>query len=440
MSDYWFFLSYARRNDVSHTLANDNAKNKKLVRRFYEDLAGEIISRANTGRARTVEQIGFFDQLGIEPGDKWDDTVAEALRTARVMLCLFTRNYFTSTVCGQEFEVFRTRVQKYADEKAIKQPPLIIPVLWHRADKLPSTLPPPTADLQHTYDEFSKVYAAEGLEFIMRLTKHADDYQQFLMNLADRLIEVAEKHSLPTLAECPPLNMVSSAFHAKPTALAAQAPEAKAENTLENSGPSFAHFVFVAGQSQELQVIRTRLEAYGKEGRFWKPYIPDVDKPAGLFTQRAATDLDLQHEVLPVTPALLEQLEKADETNTIVVLIVDPWTLNVQVYQDQMRGYDKRNLVSCAVLVVWNCKDREPGCSSQALQQKVRETFRNNLTNNNMYIRSAVTSETDLLNELTAAIVEIRRRLNERAKLFHPVESAGYSAVPQVGTPAGGTQ
>lgn len=87
MSDYWFFLSYARRNDVSYTLANDNDKNKKLVRRFYEDLAGEIISRANTGTARTVEQIGFFDQLGIEPGDKWDDTVAEALRTARVMLC-----------------------------------------------------------------------------------------------------------------------------------------------------------------------------------------------------------------------------------------------------------------------------------------------------------------------------------------------------------------
>jgi FxsC-like protein len=435
MSDYWFFLSYARRNDISYTLGAEEDKTQKLVRRLYQDLAAEIISRADTGQARAVEQIGFFDQRGIEPGDKWDDEVAGALGSARVMLCLFTRNYFNSKVSGQEFEIFRQRVKEFADGKGIKQPPLIIPVLWHRQDKLPMPLPAVTADLQYTYDEFSKLYAAEGLEFLMRLEKHKDDYEEFLIKLADRVVEVAEKHVMPTLAACPQLKDVENAFQPKPIAVA-PAP-APAETILQNSGPGFAHFVFVAGHSQELQGVRLKLNAYGKEGRLWKPYVPHVDKPVGLFTQRAATDVELQHEVLPVSTNLITLLENADDTNTIVVLIVDPWSLNVQLYKEQMKRYDKRNLVSCAVLVVWNEKDQEPGFDK--LSQKVKETFQNSLTNNNLYIRDAVVSETQLEKELTAAIVEIRRRLDVRAKLFYPVDAAGYSSIPQVETPAGDT-
>ena len=276
MTDYWFFLSYARRNDVSHTLATDDDKTRKLVRRFHEELAAEIISRANTGQARTAEQVGFFDQVGIEPGDTWDVTLAEALRTARVMVCLFTRNYFNSRVSGQEFEVFQGRVRQHAAGGAL--PPLIIPVLWHRPDKLPSTLPAAAADLQYTYDEFSKVYTQEGLEYIMRLTKHSDDYQEFLIKFADRLIEVAEKHVLKPLPQVPPLTTVKSAFHVTP--VAAAAPQA-GPGTLANSGPNFVHFVFVAGQSHELQAIRNKLTAYAQEGRLWKPYLPDVDRAGG---------------------------------------------------------------------------------------------------------------------------------------------------------------
>ena len=437
MTNYWFFLSYARRNDVSYTLGAEGDATHKLMRQLYEELAADIINNADTGGAKAIEQIGFFDQTGIEPGDKWDDKVAEALRTTRVMLCLFTRNYFKSVVSGKEVEVFRRRVEAYANEKGVSRPPLIIPILWHRPDRLPAALPDAVTDLQYTYDEFSKIYSQEGLEFIMRLTKHRDDYQEFLINLARRVVDVAEAHPLPPLAAVPALATVKSAFVAEPPPAAAGG--AAPDQSLPNSGPGFAHFVFVAGQKQELQVVRKALAAYDKDGRSWKPYLPAVDKPIALFTQRAATDVDLQHEVLPLTDALLKQLDAADDSNTIVVLVVDPWSLNVKTYQEYMKSYDKRNLVSCAVLVVSNPDDRDEAFTPEQLQQRVRETFRNSLTNKNVYVRDTIRSAADLSAELVAAIVEIRRRLDERAKLFHPIDAGGFNTIPQVAAPSGTT-
>jgi hypothetical protein len=50
----------------------------------------------------------------------------------------------------------------------------------------------------------------------MRLEKHHDDYQEFLINLAKRLIDVAEQHPLTPLAVCPPLKTVKNAFAPAP--------------------------------------------------------------------------------------------------------------------------------------------------------------------------------------------------------------------------------
>jgi hypothetical protein len=73
----------------------------------------------------------------------------------------------------------------------------------------------------------------------------------------------------------------------------------------------------------------------------------------------------------------------------------------------------------------------------EELRQKVRETFKNSLTNQNLYVRETIGSAADLSAELVSAIVEIRRRLDMRAKLFRPIDPAGFAAIPQVSTPSG---
>jgi hypothetical protein len=333
MSNYWFFLSYARRNDMSQGRPEDD-KDRQLIKRFYRDLANDVISRGPADIPRAVPEVGFFDQVGIEAGDKWDDALASALQTSRLLVCLYSRAYFESEYCGKEFQVFQSRVRDFSMAAKVPRPPLIIPVLWHRPDKYPS-LPASAADIQYVHDAFGKLYAVEGLEYIMRMKRHEDDYQEFLIRFAEKLIEVCKNQNyvMPKLVECPPLNTVQSAFHTpKPAPIVVAAPsnaqgEDEDEPELGNTGPGVVHFVFVAGRSQKLQQIRTRLEAYAElGGRYWKPYVPNVDKAAGIITQRALTDMGLQQEVLPFSKKLLDQLLKADreENNVIVLIVVDP--------------------------------------------------------------------------------------------------------------------
>jgi FxsC-like protein len=430
MSDYWFFLSYARRNDVSYTLG-PKSEQKSRVAKFRDELAAEIISRAKTG-VTDIEQVGFLDQSGIEPGDKWDDKVAEALRTARVMVCLFSRAYFDSKVCGQEFEVFRARVADYA--KGAAQPPLIIPVLWHRPDKIKPT-PDVTADLQYTYDEYPPDYAAEGLEYLMRANGNDGEYQKFLIRMADRVVDVATRYAMQAAAVCPPLKSVQNAFASKSSAVTAVAAVGAA-----NGGPGIVRFVFVAGNRAELETIRKKIDAYANEARFWKPYTPQTETAVGLLTQAAASSVLLQQELLPVTNTLMDELAAADDNNIIVVLIVDPWSLHLQLYEHQMRQYDQRNFISSALLVVWNESEQEPGLPVEKVWARVVATFRNNLATNTTYFRRRVSSEDELRAEINAAIVEIRRRLEERGKLFHPVDEGGFEVIPQVTATSGETR
>lgn len=323
MSKYWFFLSYARRNDLRSGRIGDS-KDRRLIQRFYQDLVREMISRGLASIPRTETEVGFFDQGGIEPGDIWDETLAKALRTSRVLVCLYSRGYFESEYCGKEFQVFQSRVRDYSITRNATHLPLIIPVLWHRPDKFPS-LPACTSDIQYAHDEFGSVYAVEGLEYIMRLQKCKDNYEEFLIRFTDKLIAIAEEHTMPILAECPPLRTIQSAFHAPtPVSQAVIMPngaqgEEDDERELENTGPGVVHFVFAAASSQELRQVRTKLEAYTEwGGRYWKPYVPDVDKQVGFITQQALIDMELQQEVLPFSRKLTDQILRADVQAAII--------------------------------------------------------------------------------------------------------------------------
>src|SRR5262245_2330733 len=98
MADPWFFLSYARRNNVADG----------YVRRFFEMLAIEVGKSAAAPSHLSVRDIGFFDE-SIETGDVWDRTLSRALFSSRVLVCLYSRSYFASEWCGKEFQAFLSR-------------------------------------------------------------------------------------------------------------------------------------------------------------------------------------------------------------------------------------------------------------------------------------------------------------------------------------------
>src|SRR6476661_6364046 len=121
MREYWFFLSYARTDNIG-----------PYHKRFHKDLSNEIRRRAALNSSTPIQQIGFFDETGIEVGDKWPDSLASALQSTRTLICLYSRSYFASPYCGKEFEVFRQRVAGVPGAL-----PLIMPVLWDPPEDLP---------------------------------------------------------------------------------------------------------------------------------------------------------------------------------------------------------------------------------------------------------------------------------------------------------------
>ena len=116
MSNYWFFLSYAR-------LDRD-----PYLKRFYEDLREAVRRLAGL----EGEDIGFFDAEGIEPGAQWPETLVEALQASRVFVSVYSPTYFLKEYCGKEWQVFHSRVDAYrnASPAGAEPPHSILPVLW----------------------------------------------------------------------------------------------------------------------------------------------------------------------------------------------------------------------------------------------------------------------------------------------------------------------
>src|SRR5215475_11799851 len=101
MNNYYYFLSYAR-SDLDLDKYN-------CIRRFCKDLEEEV----RRLKGPVPGKICFFDGEDIEPGNKWPDTLSEALCTSRVFVPIYSPTYFTKDYCGREWKLFSDRVEAY---------------------------------------------------------------------------------------------------------------------------------------------------------------------------------------------------------------------------------------------------------------------------------------------------------------------------------------
>jgi len=436
MKDYWFFLSYARRD----------SKDDKHLKQFYEDLALEVGRVVGLSASVKETDIGFFDEEGIEAGAKWDDSLAEALQTSKVFICLYSRGYFSSENCGKEFYAFHSRLKAYVPAPNLQPPRLILPVLWAGPDRLPRELPSVVSKIQYKHADFGQLYATEGLNYIMRLQKTVE-YEEFKIRFANKLVREAETHKLPRLDSRPSFENVPNAFddaiwlssQASPSegapAVAALPPQLP-----KNVGPEVAWFVYVAGQSKDYQEFRTNRQSYGLlGGREWRPYHPPIDKRLGVITQGVAAVENLLEETLHVDDRLIQHLQLAEETNTIVIIIMDPWSVRVDSYKKPLADLDRTRLMNCGVLIIWNEKDDETNKNSQSLKDEIEMIFFRSMGSTDIYFRDSIRSEEELRTELSAAINEIRLKLMKKAKLFRPVGGDKNSPLPTISGPGGGS-
>jgi FxsC-like protein len=368
----YFFLSYARGTD------------DVWVEKFYRELCDELRRRSDVP---AEEPVGFID-TGIGIGIRWSVELEQALASCQVFLALYSPRYFLRENCGKEWAFFNERVRRY-EEQTGHHSNSLIPVVWVPL----RSLPPVAKEINYRDEGLGTVYASKGLYGIIRVSRFQDDYQEFLGELASKIIDVASSHPLPMLEQVS-INGIASAF---PHDLLPR--QALAQKATEHLEPRVVHtdrtaadpawhpvgssrhvqFVMVATGADRAPPERTQRQYYGDYAADWRPYLPECPDRLSILAQRGALDQGFTTSLASVQEDLLDLLEHAKAQNQVTVLLVDAWATGLDPHRRLLRQYDDRNEPTTGVLVPWNESDDETVVASETLNARLHDVFPNNL-------------------------------------------------------------
>jgi FxsC-like protein len=401
------FFSYARVDSDDY------------LNRFHEDLAGRL---ARYGGLPKNEAI-FRDVSNLEIGDAWPDELTQAISTCKVLICVVTPSYFSRPWCGKEFEFFRRRLARFAEKnKLAGPPPLILPVLWIPEKKGGRRFPEVIKELQ-TSQGFGDDYARLGLWVLTKLQKYEEAYEDIIHKLAERILEIAQEHDLPPHDQPIELGDMPDPFAPVVPAPAGSSPAAAAP---VDRGPRHVQFIVVAGERAEIaqKAGRQNLDAYGAAPQDWRPFLPPRSARIGPILQGIAAEEDFTSDVVDVPKDLVARIEAACKENNLVLLVVDPWSLRIEVCGDQLRQYDQRDFLHCAVLVPWNDADDETKSTREDLQTELRYVFANKAdAHDPKRFKDAILSLDQLKDEVRSALIEVRKRILEQAEVARRARS-----------------
>jgi|ERR1022692_698558 FxsC-like protein len=379
----WFFFSYAR------------ADRDDRLDRFYQRLCKEV------GKAKQLSEseAGFFDQRSIEIGDIWDEKLREGLRTARVLVCMCSPSYFTREYCGKELQACIGRVPKTAESTAI------FPIVWDMPQR---SQHPALNKYQYTHADLPSIYAREGLYYIMGPGKYADDYEEFVMRLARKIVETGEQRPLLTIGKLPAFDQIANPF--------AKAPKS-AGKTIKH-----AMFSYVAGRPEELPAELS--ERYGTDGKEWRPFHPECTDPVGIMAQEVAAKQKLFYKDLPLDGELVKRIREAEDNKEVVIVVVDPWSVQVKSYEQYMRSYDKNNFDNSAVLIAWNSPDGGTDAQRKMLRKHLSDTFKHHAVGRrSIYYVDSINSHHDFRSALAKTISRLRANLIQSSDAHQEIDA-----------------
>jgi FxsC-like protein len=368
---YYFFFSYAHEDNLP------DSNGKRWVKKFYDDLSNEVSRKASL----PANEVSFFDEEAIRLGTKWPGELFEGIQTAKIFVCLYSPTYFKKPFCGKEWTIFNHRRQAYAQKYGVKEPELIIPVLWEKEIYVSRNLPAPLKEDQYTFGDFGYNYPLYGLRQIISQPNLRETlYKEFLDKFSDLLIEAVKPleaakppRELPRFETDLQLDQIEPLFPAS-DADAGAAPDAESED----ANPLHVRFAFVVGRQKEMleEQIRERLEYYRGSGAEWTPYLPHkVERRIDLLVQEIASKRDFSRaDDIKLDNTLLTNLEKAKKNNQIVVIVVDSWTLKIPKYRELMSSFDEKSFLNCVVVILW-IDDEETAGNRTKLEQFVRAAF-----------------------------------------------------------------
>jgi hypothetical protein len=287
-----------------------------------------FLQRLNQRVKSLTGSPGFIDRTDIRAGQDWPHELAEALRTAETMVCLYSPSYFQSEYCGKEMQVFLDRRRNYIRANAGKKPGNIIPVLWHPVPRrIPASLP----NIQYEALDFDSTTLG-----VWNLGDQGRDrdLRDFADEIAIRVRDAADETPLPPLPIRPRMNAVRSAFYPAPLPL----PEFDTPDA--TGGPDTVTFVY----------------ALSAQWNAW-PWAPPENQ--AVLHLAAAVAKGHEMEATQLTFALADaslphRLSSLRRRNNVVILLLDAASLSLEDLHARLQDYDRPEHSSFATIVIGN--------------------------------------------------------------------------------------
>ena len=409
MSDHHFFFSYSRIDTGPY------------LDKFFEDLRLEVHHKV--GRKEiSIRNIAFRDQSNIEIGVPWSTELTAALAESRMLVCIYTPAYFRSEFCGKEVQVIKSRIDLLGSVDI----PFIIPVLWEN----PSIIQVPKGMDKYQYstiEDTGELYSEKGLNYLIKINKYKDDYMMVLDHLATKIAKVAETKSLPKYVDAIDIEKTPNYFSVSN----------KTENAakISNLGPRLAQFIFIAGKKQELFSLKQHVENYDVNGWSWKPF--DEENEVGIIAQNVATSKRMHFSSIEFGPDLINKIKEAELNNSLVIIIVDPWTVKISSYKEFLSNYDNTNYINSGLLVPWNFSDDETTQEKNQLQENLHQALSHCIAGNRSQVRDEILSLEELAGCISSAIDEAHLRIMKFAQVFRKLEGDKEPPLPFIAGPGG---
>jgi FxsC-like protein len=262
------------------------------------------------------------------------------------------------------------------------------------------------------------------------------EYRDFLAALADRVRDLVR---LPPLLQ-PPELVVPDAL-ADPFAIARPVPAVASVVTppRKGVGPKHVEFIVVAAHQAELRTERHAVSAYGADFDEWCPYLPVLETRIGLLVQKVALDQNLTVGFLPVAQNIVSHLQGARAKNTLIVLVVDVWSLRLPTYRSYMNQFDgAERFTNAGALVVWNLSDNETLDHKHELVDALHSAFPNlTVMPDPPAFHQQLGTPDELVEKLRATLCELRRRITNFGEVMRKAEGIAPITKPLLVGPGG---
>ncbi|WP_242424492.1 FxsC protein, partial [Frankia sp. EI5c] len=308
--------------------------------------------------------------------------------------------------------------------------------------------------------------AGNGLRYLMQLDRNRDEYQDFLVALSTRIVQLAHGSPLlprkeilsleqapnafrvvttvppvlPAPPERPALPTSSPAggaawparrdlpeFPARPAPPGPPTPpestgEAAAEAATESQGgPRRVTFVLAAASAGEIAALRQQLDFYGDDFDEWTPYRPHHRDRVCVIAQMVAAQQGMTSRIKRLDGGISDLLESSTARNEIVVLLVDMWAAKLDEFRLALSAYDRRNEPTSGVLVPFNPDDAETHDNVQHLRETLAEALRKNFTRRDKLFRMDVRTREEFDRALVQIIVDSQARIFDLQRVFRPL-------------------